>query len=116
MKILITENQLRKVQFKFLNYLFEDIYEVESKEHPSLRFWKKDDEVVLELRKSGRLWTSYSIWDDISNMFSLDSNETEQLIKDWAEQHLGLEGIIPGRDTSGFNSWVEKHIGLQDDI
>jgi hypothetical protein len=95
MKILITENQLRKVEFKFLNYLFDGIYEVELNEYPDLRFWKKDNRVVLELEKSGNLIVSLSIWSDISNMFSLDYDETKQLIKDWAEQHLELEGITP---------------------
>jgi hypothetical protein len=95
MKIIITENQLRKVQFKFLNYLFEDIYEVESKKYPDSRFWKKDGKVVLELEKSGRLLVLYSIWNDVENMLSLNYDETQQLIKDWMEQHLGLEGYVP---------------------
>jgi hypothetical protein len=95
MKILITENQLRKVEFKFLNYLFDGIYEVELNEYPDLKFWKKDNRVVLELEKSGNLIVSLSIWSDISNMFSLDYDETKQLIKDWAEQHLELKRITP---------------------
>ena len=95
MKILITENQLRKVEFKFLNYLFDGIYEVELNEYPDLRFWKKDNRVVLELEKSGNLIVSILIWENISNMFSLDYDETKQLIKDWAEQHLELKRITP---------------------
>jgi len=95
MKILITENQMRKVQFKYLDYLFEGMYEVESKKFRGSRFWKKGDKVILELGKSGRLWVLHSIWRNISNMFSLDYNETKQLIKDWVEQHLELEGVIP---------------------
>ena len=102
MKILITENQLRKVQFKFLNYLFEDIYEVESKKYPDSRFWKKDGKVVLELEKSGRLWVLDSIWNDVEDMLSLNYDETQQLIKDWMEQHLGLEGITPTRSNANY--------------
>ena len=95
MKILITENQLRKVQFKFLDYLFEDMCEVKSKKYPDFRFWKKNDKLVIELGIAGRLWVLHTIWEDISNMLSLDEYETKQLIKDWAEQHLKLEGITP---------------------
>ena len=96
MKILITENQLRNVQFKFLDYLFEDMYEVESKKYPDVRYFIKDNkEILLELEKSGRLYVSNRIWKDIKNMFSLDSYEVQQLIKEWVEQHLELEGIIP---------------------
>jgi hypothetical protein len=94
MKILITENQMKKVQFKYLDYLFEDMYDVESKNYYS-RYWKKDDEVVLGLKKSGNLWVLETIWDNISNMFSLDYDETQQLIKEWMEQRLKLEGVIP---------------------
>jgi hypothetical protein len=96
MKILITENQMRKVQFKFLDYLFEDMYEVESKKYPDVRYFIKDNkEILLELENSGRLYVSNRIWKDIKNMFSLDSYEVQQLIKEWVEQHLELEGIIP---------------------
>ena len=99
MKILITENQLRKVQFKYLDYLFKDIYEFESK-YDNSRFWKKDDEVVLELKKWGNLYVSYSIWGDISNMISLNYEEVQKLISEWAEQRLGLEKVIPNSGTS----------------
>ena len=95
MKIIITENQLRKVQFKYLDYLFEDMYEVESKKFQGSRVWKKDGRVVLELEKSDRLWVLYSVWSNISGMLSLNYDETQQLIKEWVEQHLELEGITP---------------------
>jgi len=104
MKILITENQLRKVQFKFLNYLFEDMYEIESKYYLGSKIWKKDDEVVLELEESGQLRVLHSIWNDISNMFSLDYDETKQLIQEWAEQHLELEGITSLYKTKFYHS------------
>jgi len=86
---------MQRAQFKYLNYLFEDIYEISSKKYPNSRFWKKDGEVIMELEKSGNLWVLYSIWDDISNMFLLDYDETQQLIKEWVEEHLKLGGITP---------------------
>ena len=95
MNILITENQLRKVQFKYLDYLFEDMYEVESAKYKRSKFWKKNDKVVLELEKSGDLLVLHSIWDDISNMFSLENRETQQLMKEWVKQRLGLVGVTP---------------------
>jgi len=105
MKIIITENQLRKVQFKYLDYLFDNIREVESKEYQGSRVWKKDGEVVLELEKSDRLWVLYSVWSSISGMLSLNYDETQQLIKEWVEQHLELEGIIPFKSNTRFKSW-----------
>jgi hypothetical protein len=90
MKILITENQLKKIEFKFLDYLFEDIYEVESKDYTTHKFWKKGDEVILEYYDT-RLIVLSSIWDNISNMFSLDYDETSELIKYWMNKRLGLD-------------------------
>jgi hypothetical protein len=105
MKILITENQMRKVQFKYLDYLFEDMYEIKSAKYPDSKIWKKDDEVVLELSNiTGQLRVLYSIWSDISNMFSLEYDETEQLIKDWVEQHLEVERITSLYKTKFYHS------------
>jgi len=95
MKIIITESQLRNTQFSYLDYLFEDMYEVESKKFQGSRVWKKDNKVVLELEKSDRLWVLYSVWSNISGVLSLNYDETQQLIKEWVEQHLELEGITP---------------------
>jgi len=95
MKILIMENQLRKVQFMYLDYLFDGIYEVKSKKHPDFRFWKKNNYVVLEMEKSLKMWVHYEIWDNFSNMFSSKYDETQQVMKEWLEKHLNLEGITP---------------------
>jgi hypothetical protein len=54
-------DKLRKVHFKYLDYLFEDMYPVKLKYHPDSTFFKKDDEVTLELEKSGTLWVLYSV-------------------------------------------------------
>lgn len=86
---------MMKAQFAYLDYLFDGMYEVESEEYPDSRFWKKDDEVMLELEKSGEMSVPFSIWRNISNMFLLDYDEAKQLIKDWLEQHLELGGITP---------------------
>ena len=100
MKILITDNQLRKVQFKYLDYLFDGMREIELEDYPDSIFWEKDGKVILELRKSGQLRVLSSIWNDISNMFSYEYNQIQQLIKEWAEQHLELQEITPCSCTS----------------
>ena len=94
------KNKLRKVQFKFLDYVFENMYSVKSKHYPNSTFFKKDDKVILELEKSGTLWVLYSVWSNISDMFSLDYNETQQLIKEWAEAQLKQEVVTPRFDKS----------------
>jgi hypothetical protein len=95
MKVIITENQNRKLQFNYLNYLFDGAYEFKSKKYSDSVFWKKNDRVILELDETGHLRVLRSIWDDASNMFSLDYDETQQLMKEWLEQNLKLRGITP---------------------
>ena len=89
------KDKIRKSEFKFLNYLFENMYSVKSKFYPDSTFFKKDDKVILELEKSGTLWVLYSVWTDISDMFSYGYVETQQLIKEWMEQQIKSEEVEP---------------------
>ena len=96
MKIIITENQLNVVYWDYLKYLFGDLTEVHSEKYPDSRFWKNDEYgVILELKKSGYLWVHYEIWSTFSMFFSLQYNETQQVMKDLLEEHLKLGGITP---------------------
>ena len=89
------ENNLRKTHFKYLNYVFDSMYAVKSKHYPDSTFFKKGDKVILELEKSGILWVLYSVWSNISDMFSFDYNETQKLIKEWMEAQLKLGEVTP---------------------
>jgi hypothetical protein len=91
MKYIITESKLRRVQFKFLDYLFEDMYEVIAPSYKTI-FLKKDNQIVFALRKAyeNKLEVSYTFWKDIEDMFSLDYGATQDLMEEWAEQRLGF--------------------------
>lgn len=103
MKYIMTENQMMKAQFTYLDYIFDGIYKVKSKDLPNSIIWKKDNKMVL-IRTPNRFWVSSLIWDNISNMLCLKYEETEELIKNWAEQYLELEGIKPKR-TEYIDDW-----------
>jgi len=99
MKYIITENSLRRVQFKYLDYLFEGMHVIKMLSPddnifsgPNAIFWKKNDSIllVLRIREKNKLEVTYPIWEDISNMFSLDYYETQELMEEWAEQRLGV--------------------------
>jgi hypothetical protein len=104
------KNKIGKSQFKYLDYLFEGVYLVKSKFYPDSTFFKKNDKVILELEKSGTLWVLYSVWTDISNMFSLDYSETQQLIKAWMEQQLKQEVVAPKKLTLYAAQYMGKKI------
>jgi hypothetical protein len=90
------KNRLRKVQFKFLDYVFENMRTIKSKHYPDSKFFKKGDKVILELEKSGTLWVLYSVWSNISDTFSFEYEETQQLIKEWMEEQLKSREVTPG--------------------
>jgi len=89
------KNRVREVQFDYLEFLFKGMFSVKSKNYPNSTFFKKDDKVILELEKSGTLWVLYSVWSNISDMFSYGYEETQQLIKEWVEAQLKLRGFAP---------------------
>ena len=94
MKIIITENQLNKSYWQYLKYLLGDLTEYYSEIGTNSRFWKNDEYgIVLELKKTGILYVHYAIWNNFSNFFSLQFEETQQVMKDLLEEHLKLVGI-----------------------
>jgi hypothetical protein len=88
-------NNFRKVQFEYLEFLFKGMFSVKSKYYPDSTFFKRDDKVILELEKSGTLWVLYSVWTNISDMFSYDYGNTQQLIKEWVEAQLKKGKVEP---------------------
>jgi hypothetical protein len=107
------KDKIRKSQFKYLDYLFESMYSVKSKFYTDSTFFKKNDKVILELEKSGTLWVLYSVWTDISNMFSYGYEETQQLIKEWAESQLNSRKVVPEGLLDGGFTQVEKQLNSE---
>ena len=89
------KDRLRKVQFKYLDYLFENICAVKSENCPDSTLFRQNDKVILELENSGTLWVLHSIWTNVSDMFSYEYNETQRLIKEWMEEQLKQEVVTP---------------------
>ena len=104
------KNRLRKVQFKFLDYVFENMRTIKSKHYPDSKFFKKGDKVILELEKSGTLWVLYSVWSNISDTFSFEYEETQQLIKEWMEEQLKSRVVAPKNVLQRRWYWVEEQI------
>ena len=74
MKYLITEQQYDNAIDKFISYQFEPHKEKTLKKHPD-----------------SMLWVKYEIFDIISNMFSLDYEETQEVIEYWLKKHYNLK-------------------------
>ena len=96
MKYIITESQYNKAIDKFISYQFELHEEKTSKEYPESIFWVKDGLAIVRIKKKSEFfWVNSNIWNTISLMFSLDENETQEVIKEWLENHYKLGSLIP---------------------
>ena len=96
MKYIITESQINKVIDKFITYQFEPHEVKKSSKLPDSIFWVKDGEVIVEIyKRRDDFWVRSEIWKVIRNMFSLEYSETQQVIRDWLEEHYKLGGITP---------------------
>jgi len=92
MKYIITESQYSNVIDKFITYQFEPHEVKKSPKYPNSIFWVKDGEVIVKINeRTDDFWVDYQIWEDIENMISLEYNETQQVIKDWLEEHYKLK-------------------------
>ena len=95
MKYIITESQYNNTIDKFITYKLEPHEEKKTKKYPGAIFWVKDGEVISEIENSEYFWVSPKIWRSIMNMFSLEPFETQQVIKDWLEEHYKLGELTP---------------------
>jgi len=113
MKYIITESQYNNSIDKFITYLFEPHEEKRTKKHPDSIFWVKEGEVIVEIENSEYFWISPQIWNNIKIMFSLENNETQQVIKDWLEEHYKLGGLKPLFFSFNSSSVLEEHYKLK---
>ena len=95
MKYLIKESQYNNAIDKFITYQLEPHEEIRTKKFPDSIFWVKEGEVIAEILQSKYFYVSRQIWKSISVMFSLEYNQTQQVIKDWLEEHYKLGRLTP---------------------
>ena len=109
MKYLIKESQYNNAIDKFISHQCEPHEEKRTKKYPESVFWIKDGEVIVEIEKSKYFWVNRQIWRTINVMFSLEYDETKQVIKDWLEEHYKLGGLKPGNYGSTMLPSLEEH-------
>ena len=95
MKYVIKESQYGNIINKFISHQFEPHKEKRTREYPESIFWIKDGEIIAEIEKSKDFFVSPQIWKNIMSMFSLEDTETQQVIKDWSEEHYKLGELTP---------------------
>jgi uncharacterized membrane protein len=109
MKYIITESQYNSAIDKFISYQFEPHEEKTSKEYPESIFWTKNGRIIVEIENSEYFWVINEIWTNISSMFSLEHEETQEVIKYWLEEHYNLGSLTPFSISAAILLRLEEH-------
>ena len=101
MKYIITESKFNHLIKKYISNKFKKLIVKTTENH--IFFVDNTNKIILELVKSdllfvdsrNLLFVDSRSWNNISDMFSLDYDETQRGIKEWAEESLKLESVTP---------------------
>jgi len=100
-------DKLKKIIF---NKLYEDLKHVEIIPYDD-SVWFIDREKkywFLRYRKSGSLWWRWDFFNSFFPVFSIESDEYEWVIAEWAEEVLNCKVETPNNNISILNSLVEE--------
>ena len=95
MKYIITESQYSKAIDKFISSQFNGFEKQTLRYNSNPIFWVKDGEVIAEIENSEYFVVRKTLWNMISNMFSLGYDETQKVVSLWLEEHYNLGELIP---------------------
>ena len=90
MKFLITESQIDKVIFKYLDN--QDFIQIETDDN--IYFTKSEGDEYAQVRYDKRNGVCYIYWKlikEISHFFSIEYSDSEQVIGRWSENSLQMK-------------------------
>ena len=108
MKYIITESQIDRVVFKWLNLEYGDLTPYEKEEYLDYIFFMKDGEVIFDYNKKNGivLISNDKIWSFLQNFFGLEFEEIQDLTKKWVEEHYKLRVKTTIRKSElGYERW-----------
>ena len=95
--------------------LFYNLNEYHDKRYPNSIFYHKNGKIYFELNtKNKNLWCDYElVWRVFSEEYTLEYTETQNIIKNWVEQHTNCESVTPpGAKIFGYLR-VEQHTNCE---
>ena len=117
MKILITENQVKRTAIAWMNMNFspDQLEIVTSKEYPDSIFYKKNGKVVMEQDKENKyfFFHYHDIWSFFEDFFGLEYKEIQGVLKSWLEDTLKLEGYTPFQNIKPDGQMLEDTLKLE---
>lgn len=94
MKIIINENRLNKIIGKWLNSEYGDLDVYDHNDEPLIFYVDKEGDIIfLYETKSNELYVSIEIIKFFYSMFSIDIEQTKDILVEWFEKHTGLKPV-----------------------
>jgi|688.fasta_scaffold00433_55 hypothetical protein len=94
MKILITESVLNSIIENWLNKNYGDLERFNRTEFREIYLSKNGRFKIMYNLRGKQLYIVREIWDFISNMFSLDYEETGKFLLNWCNDKFGFRAKV----------------------
>ena len=100
MKVIIPENRLEQIIFKYLDVKFKDLEQSKGKYYDIVFKYPGEDYGTLEWEKSGSLWIYYKLINNISSFIPIEKPEIQKIIGRYVEDRYNLKVT---NTNNGFN-------------
>jgi hypothetical protein len=94
MKYIITESRLNSIIENWLNENYGDLEKFNRTEFREIYLSKNGRFKFMYNLKTKRLYIVSEIWNFISNMFSLDYDETGDILLNWCNNKFGFRAKV----------------------
>ena len=91
MKVIIPEDRLERMVFKYLDTKFEGLEQTKGKYFDIVFRYPGEEYGTLGWEKSGKLWIYYGLIDDISSFFPIEKSEIQKIIGRYVENRYNLK-------------------------
>ena len=110
MKYIITENKLEKAIIHFLNKRYGDLKVYKTYKYPDSVFFVKNRKIYMDQDlENGDLFVDHTtIWLDLENLFSLEYDDIQSVIKKWVEEAYNIKGVTPKKSIDDILVWWKR--------
>ena len=100
MKVIIPENRIEQIIFKYLDVKFKDLEQSKGKYYDIVFKYPGEDYGTLEWEKSGSLWIYSKLINNISSFIPIEKYEIQKIIGRYVEDRYNLKVT---NTNNGFN-------------
>ena len=91
MKVIIPENRIEQIIFKYLDVKFKDLEQSKGKYYDIVFKYPGEEYGILGWEKSGMLWIYYKLIDNISSFIPIEKSEIQKIVGRYVKDRYNLE-------------------------